>query len=94
MLIRLPAARVLLRSHPAALFRKHPGLERPFALPLTFGRAAVDLNHLYYCEQVALMRADAAECDCRRSSHLRLALEYSDLIKRWKTEATRGAECD
>jgi hypothetical protein len=42
----------------------------------------MDLNYLYYRQQVSMMRADRAACDASRKAHLGLAELYSQTIAR------------
>ncbi len=50
----------------------------------------MDLNYLLYRHQVSLMRADATDCLCARSSHRDLARGYADRISALRT--TLGEE--
>ena len=50
----------------------------------------MDLNYLYYRQQVSLMRADAAHCSASRSVHQILAGHYADRIGRAKGEQVRA----
>ena len=40
----------------------------------------MDINYLYYRQQVSLMRADAAQCAASRSAHQSLAGHYADRL--------------
>lgn len=49
----------------------------------------MDLNYLYYRQQVSLMRADRADCEHSRKSHSGLADLYSALIERARNGSPR-----
>ncbi len=49
----------------------------------------MDLNYLFYRQQVSLMRADAALCSASRSVHQRLAGHYAERIGSAKREQVR-----
>ena len=51
----------------------------------------MDLNYLYFRQQVELMRADAANCTASGKAHRQLANLYDSLIERRKTAARAGA---
>ena len=49
-------------------------------LPLTRGSTGLDLNYLYFRQQVSQFNADNAACDNSREAHQQMADGYSSLI--------------
>lgn len=47
----------------------------------------MDVNYLYYRQQIERMRADAAACEASRTAHLDLAGRYDALIAMRKQDA-------
>ena len=52
----------------------------------------MDLNHLYFRQQVELLRADAAACDQSRAAHQELADTYGDRIASARQALFEAAE--
>ena len=48
----------------------------------------VDLNYLYHCQQVALIRADFAPTAEARRGHQRIAGRYRELIANFRRDRT------
>jgi hypothetical protein len=51
----------------------------------------MDLNYLFYRQQVSLMRANTAGCREARRAHLGLARGYGDAIRTLQRELKQGA---
>lgn len=48
----------------------------------------MDINYLYYRQQVSMMRADGAACGASRKAHLGLASLYLETIARQRGRPT------
>ena len=75
-------------THQVAPFCKRRLAERPKELPLTQGRLSMDLNYLYFRQQVSQFGADNAACVNARRAHQDMADAYSALIKSSRSSLT------
>jgi len=50
----------------------------------------MDINYLYFRQQISMMRADGATCGASREAHLGLASLYLETIARQRLRCAAG----